>query len=65
MQYRIDKKSGNKLSILGFGCMRFSRNLSQIDMIKTELNVYYQSRHNFNKSEHKKRGLNEQDSTEI
>ena len=23
MQYRIDKKSGNKLSVLGFGCMRF------------------------------------------
>jgi len=23
MQYRIDKKSGDKLSILGFGCMRF------------------------------------------
>ncbi|MCF0141598.1 MAG: aldo/keto reductase [Mogibacterium sp.] len=24
MQYREDKKSGNKLSILGFGCMRFA-----------------------------------------
>ncbi|MCL1816151.1 MAG: aldo/keto reductase [Clostridiales bacterium] len=23
MQYRIDPKSGNKLSVLGFGCMRF------------------------------------------
>jgi predicted aldo/keto reductase-like oxidoreductase len=23
MQYRVDKKSGEKLSILGFGCMRF------------------------------------------
>jgi predicted aldo/keto reductase-like oxidoreductase len=27
MQYRLDKKSGNKLSILGFGCMRFSKNV--------------------------------------
>jgi len=37
MQHRIDKKSGNKLSILGFGCMRFPRkNLSQIDTEKTE-----------------------------
>jgi len=36
MQYRIDPKSGNKLSILGFGCMRFPRNLSRIDMDKTE-----------------------------
>lgn len=25
MQYRTDKKSGNKLSVLGFGCMRFPR----------------------------------------
>jgi len=36
MQYRVDKKSGNKLSILGFGCMRFPRNLTQIDVAKSE-----------------------------
>jgi predicted aldo/keto reductase-like oxidoreductase len=36
MQYRIDKKSGNKLSVLGFGCMRFPRTLGVIDMRKTE-----------------------------
>jgi len=37
MQYRTDEKSGNKLSILGFGCMRFPRNLAmQIDIKKTE-----------------------------
>jgi len=35
MQYRIDKKSGNQLSILGFGCMRFPRNLTQIDVGRT------------------------------
>lgn len=36
MQYRIDPKSHNKLSILGFGCMRFPRGLGPIDMKKTE-----------------------------
>ena len=36
MQYRIDKKSGNQLSILGFGCMRFPRNLTQIDFNRSE-----------------------------
>jgi len=36
MQYRVDKKSGNKLSILGFGCMKFPRNIAGIDMYKTE-----------------------------
>jgi len=36
MQYRTDLKSGNKLSIMGFGCMRFARNLTQIDINKAE-----------------------------
>ncbi|MEL4106533.1 aldo/keto reductase [Oscillospiraceae bacterium WX1] len=36
MQYRLDMKSGNKLSALGFGCMRFPRNLTQIDLDKSE-----------------------------
>jgi len=36
MQYRTDLKSGNRLSIIGFGCMRFPRNLTQIDVNKTE-----------------------------
>jgi predicted aldo/keto reductase-like oxidoreductase len=36
VQYRIDTRSGNKLSILGFGGMRFPRNITGIDMRKTE-----------------------------
>jgi len=35
MQYRLDKY-GNKLSILGFGCMRFPRVRGRIDMGKSE-----------------------------
>ena len=35
MQYRKDR-SGNDLSILGYGCMRFSRKGSGIDIEKTE-----------------------------
>ncbi|MCD7954669.1 MAG: aldo/keto reductase [Lachnospiraceae bacterium] len=35
MQYREDRE-GNKLSILGYGCMRFSKNGSEIDLDKAE-----------------------------
>ncbi|MDR0449643.1 MAG: aldo/keto reductase [Treponema sp.] len=36
MRYRVDKKSGNRLSVLGFGCMRFPRTLGSVDMKRTE-----------------------------
>lgn len=36
MQYRIDKKSGNKLSTLGLGCMRLPGAMGRIDMQKSE-----------------------------
>ena len=36
MQYRVDKRTGNKLSVLGFGCMRFPKTLGRIDLAKTE-----------------------------
>jgi len=35
MKYRADPKSGNRLSALGFGCMRFPRGIA-IDYAKTE-----------------------------
>ena len=39
MQYREDKRSGNRLSALGFGCMRFPMRLGSIDKQATELLV--------------------------
>jgi len=36
MQYRTDKKSGRRLSVLGLGCMRFPVNLGRIDLQKAE-----------------------------
>lgn len=36
MKYRMDKKTNNEISILGFGCMRFPKTMGQIDMKKTE-----------------------------
>jgi len=37
MKYRTDPKSGNQLSVLGFGCMRFPRGINaKIDIDKTE-----------------------------
>ena len=33
MQYREDKVSGNKLSILGLGCMRLSRNMDETEQM--------------------------------
>ena len=38
MQYRLDKK-GNKISILGYGCMRFSQKNGKIDFEKTEKEI--------------------------
>ena len=35
MQYRTDPKSGNKLSALGYGCMRLPRGLTGVDAEKT------------------------------
>ena len=36
IQYRLDKKSNNKLSALGFGCMRFPNTLGNVDLQKAD-----------------------------
>jgi len=36
MKYRVNQKNGDKLSILGFGCMRYPKKGSSIDIEKTE-----------------------------
>jgi len=33
MKYRVDPKSGNKLSLLGFGCMRFPSNMEKTEQL--------------------------------
>lgn len=38
MNYRFDKY-GNKISILGFGCMRFPMSMGRIDMAETEREI--------------------------
>ena len=38
MNYRLDKY-GNKLSILGFGCMRFPKNMGKINIEETEREI--------------------------
>lgn len=38
MKYRLDRRS-NKLSVLGYGCMRFTQSLGKIDIDKTEKEI--------------------------
>lgn len=38
MNYRLDRY-GNKLSVLGFGCMRFPQQKGKIDMEETEREI--------------------------
>ncbi len=38
MNYRVDK-AGNQISILGYGCMRFSQTMGKIDIAKTEREI--------------------------
>lgn len=38
MQYRLDRY-GNKVSVLGYGCMRFTKNMGKIDLEKAEREI--------------------------
>lgn len=40
MQYRINKKNNTKLSVLGFGCMRFTKKGGQIYQKKADAELY-------------------------
>ena len=48
MQYRLDKRSGNELSVLGMGCMRFPRSKGSIDMLRSELVILTAIEHGVN-----------------
>jgi predicted aldo/keto reductase-like oxidoreductase len=48
MQYRLDKISGNKLSVLGLGCMRFPKNIGGVDLKKTENIIMSSIEHGIN-----------------
>ncbi|MBQ2650342.1 MAG: aldo/keto reductase [Clostridia bacterium] len=41
MQYRINPKNGDRLSALGYGCMRFTRKGGSIDQEKAEREMLY------------------------
>ena len=47
MEYREDRK-GQRLSILGYGCMRFTKNGSAVDLDKAEQELMYAIRHGVN-----------------
>lgn len=48
MQYRVNKKNGDRLSVLGYGCMRFTRNGGFIDQEKAEKELLYALEHGVN-----------------
>ncbi len=39
MQYRLNQKNGDRLSVLGYGCMRFPRKGGKIDRAETERQI--------------------------
>lgn len=48
MQYRQDLKSGNRLSALGYGCMRFTKKKGVIDQAKAEAELALAIEHGVN-----------------
>ena len=59
MQYRSDKH-GNQLSILGFGCMRFTKKGNAIDIDKAEqeiMTAYHNGVNYFDASDNNPRDL--------
>ncbi len=48
MNYSIHPKTGEKISILGYGCMRFTRKAGSIDQEKAEKEMIYAIEHGVN-----------------
>lgn len=48
MQYRINQKDGRSLSILGYGCLRYSKKGTAIDQEKAEREMAYAVEHGVN-----------------
>lgn len=48
MLYRSDKKNGGELSVLGYGCMRFTKKGAAIDQEKAEKEMLYALEHGVN-----------------
>ena len=48
MNYSIHPKTGEKISILGYGCMRFTRKDGSIDQEKAEKEMIYAIEHGVN-----------------
>lgn len=48
MQYRINPKNGDRLSVLGYGCMRFTKNGGIVDQRKAEAEMKYAVEHGVN-----------------
>ena len=48
MNYRTDPKTGASLSVLGYGCMRFTKKGAQIDQEKAEAELLYALEHGVN-----------------
>ena len=48
MQYRINQKDGKSLSILGYGCLRYTKRGTAIDQEKAEREMAYAIEHGVN-----------------
>jgi hypothetical protein len=48
MQYRVNPKNGDRLSVLGYGCMRFTKKGGVVQQEKAEAEMKYAIEHGIN-----------------